>query len=116
MFETEQVDPTDISHTFLYSIADSRTESMKSFVVEEKWGELGLLVKELNLSLDNCKIPLDSDLSHFSSGLEYGETYHFGGYLRFDCPSGHIFVNGNIDLIKIDGKWYVSDWNDINIR
>ncbi|MEM7330664.1 MAG: hypothetical protein AAF490_01140 [Chloroflexota bacterium] len=114
-FLTEQKDPDDVGDTFLFVLADQRLDLIDSYVIEEKRDEARWLSILLDESLTGCKFSWDPVGMRFSSPID--ETHYLsGGFTNLDCKGRGIILKGFITLIKIDDKWFVQEWEEIEIN
>ncbi len=116
IFYSNQESKYGVTDTFLFALADKRLETMKIYVVEEKWDELEPLSNEFNVNLEECKLPWDPDHRGMGFGNPISSTrFNYGGWTNLDCKNGDITLEGSFELIKIDDKWFIHNWSDIQI-
>lgn len=117
IYQADQSDPVDVADAFIFSLADNRIEDLKGFVVEERWDFLEKWPNRNFSSIGDCQFYADPDYGGISvSGDDSGEKTSVGVTHWIDCPDGGKSLSVFVNLIKIDNKWFVADWTNLEIE
>ncbi|MEM7330665.1 MAG: hypothetical protein AAF490_01145 [Chloroflexota bacterium] len=116
-FRTEQQSPNDVAYTFLLSLAADRTESTKSFVVEEVWDEMINRAERIHVRFEECEYSRKPYVGMYKFDRRLpSEKPNLGRMINLNCSGTEISIKGSIDLIEIDGNWFVCDWRLVQLE
>lgn len=106
----DQAHDSDVVGAFAFSMAHNRIEDIRVYVVSERWDKLDAWPNIHEALSEECDFGSDPDMQGYMIGGRGASTRV---WFYYACPNQRITFSVSLDMIMIDGKWYVNNWRDI---